>query len=103
MGTPENTESNQSTAATTPTDGGPKTPGVSIAALILGILLCLGCFTGIPAIICGIIGMKKANDDPANVGGWGMSLTGVILGITSIVLSMVFVIVCGKFFFPLWF
>ncbi|NNE90150.1 MAG: DUF4190 domain-containing protein [Verrucomicrobiales bacterium] len=60
----------------------PKPSKQAVWSLILGILsnLCLWILGSIPAIILGIIGMKKADADPENVGGKGMSLAGLICG-----------------------
>lgn len=72
-----------------PTTGMPKgeKPPASTAAviaLVCGLLLCLGPLTGIPAIIAGFIGRRAAKVDPANVGGSGMALAGIILGIVNL-------------------
>jgi Domain of unknown function (DUF4190) len=73
-----------------PTTGlprGEKPPAstASVIALICGLLLCLGPLTGIPAIIAGFIGRGAAKKDPANVGGAGMALAGIILGALNLV------------------
>jgi len=72
-----------------PTTGMPKgeKPPASTAAvlaLVCGLLLCLGPLTGIPAIIAGFIGRKAAKQDPANVGGGGLAIAGIILGIVNL-------------------
>ena len=53
---------------------------------MLGILsiTCLWILGSIPAIILGVMGMKKADADPANVGGKGISLAGLICGCAGI-------------------
>jgi hypothetical protein len=72
-----------------PTTGMPKgeKPPASTAAviaLVCGLLLCLGPVTGIPAIIAGFVGRRAAKADPANVGGAGMALAGMILGVVNL-------------------
>lgn len=59
-------------------------------ALGLGIasFVCCGIFTGIPAIIVGFLGMQAANEGRAT--NKGMSIAGIVLGILSIVLAIVF-------------
>jgi hypothetical protein len=60
-----------------------KQQGLSIASMVCGILsivCCLGVFTGVPAIVLGIMGMNKEKADPAHYGGRGMALAGVITG-----------------------
>jgi len=58
----------------------PKTDGVSVAALVTGILSVtpLALFTAIPAIICGAIGLGRTKRTGSR--GRGLALTGVILG-----------------------
>jgi len=46
---------------------------------IASIIPCLGFVTALPAIICGIIGIIKANSNPAG-GGMGHAITAVVLG-----------------------
>jgi hypothetical protein len=65
--------------------------GMAIAALALGVLSFLVGFIpgigliAIPAAICalvfGVIGRKKAKENPGEYGGKGMALAGMILGI----------------------
>jgi ABC-type phosphate transport system permease subunit len=60
----------------------------AVVSLVCGILLCLGPFTGIPAIIAGVLGRKAARDFPESVGGSGMASAGLALGILNLVLSL---------------
>lgn len=67
-------------------------PPASIAAvlaLVCGILICLGPFTGIPAIIAGIVARKAAREQAETVGGGRMAVTGIVLGSVNLVLSLV--------------
>lgn len=67
-------------------------------ALILGILclplscVCGGMWLGIPAAICGFLGMRNADADPVKYSGKGMAIAGLILGIVGFVLSFIFLI-----------
>lgn len=65
----------------------PKTSGLAITSLVLGIasLLCCSIVTGIPAAICGHIARGKIKSDPTLSGG-GLALAGLILGYVSIAL-----------------
>ncbi len=65
----------------------------SIVAIVCGVLLCLGPITGVTAIIAGIIGMKKAKSDPVNVGGFGLSVTGLVLGLLNLLGSMLYLLI----------
>jgi hypothetical protein len=62
---------------------GPKQQGFAIGSLVCGILsivCCMGIFTGIPAVILGIMAMNKEKENPTLYGGRGMALAGVITG-----------------------
>ncbi|NJK91152.1 MAG: DUF4190 domain-containing protein [Blastochloris sp.] len=57
-----------------------KTSGLAITALVLGCLVFfLGCLTGIPAIIVGIIALVRLDKNP-NLSGRGMAIAGLVLG-----------------------
>jgi Domain of unknown function (DUF4190)/GYF domain 2 len=61
--------------------------GLAVTSLVLGILSFLTCIlTGIPAIICGHIALSRARREPAQYGGPGMALAGLILGYVSLVM-----------------
>ena len=69
--------------------------GLAIASLVLGIcsltLVCCGGFLiGIPAVICGVIAIKKANRGEAT--GKGMAIAGVSTGGISLALFVGYVI-----------
>ncbi len=54
-----------------------------IVSLVLGIIsLCcyISPLTGLIALITGYLGMKNANNDPANYGGKGLAIAGMIVG-----------------------
>jgi hypothetical protein len=66
--------------------------GMAIAALVTGILsltLC-GAFTAIPAIICGHLGVKQADNGEAS--GRTMALAGMIMGYVSLALTLLAII-----------
>lgn len=71
-------------------------PTVSLVLGILGFLL-ICCYGGLPlglaAIITGFLGMKNADKDPTRYGGRGMAIGGLVLGIVSILSSIVFIII----------
>lgn len=61
----------------------PKTSGIAVASLVMGIAsFLLPVILSIPAIICGAIGMSKTKDP--RVGGRGLAIAGLVLGICSI-------------------
>lgn len=72
-----------------PTTGlpkGEKPPAstAAVVALVCGILMCLGPLTGIPAIIAGVVARGAIKKDPANVGGGGLAIAGIVLGILNL-------------------
>lgn len=67
----------------------PPASAAAVVALICGILLCLGPFTGLPAIIAGVIARKSAREQPGTVGGSGMASAGIALGVLNLVISAI--------------
>lgn len=59
------------------------TSGMAVASLVCGIAsLLLGCLAGIPAIICGILAIKRIGQSSGGLSGRGMAVTGLVLGCT---------------------
>lgn len=71
----------------------PKTPGVAVTSLVLGILsyVCIGPFASIPAVICGHVAMGKIKQANGMLGGHGMALAGIILGYVNIAISLILI------------
>jgi hypothetical protein len=71
-----------------------KEQGLAIASLVCGVLsfLCCSVFTGIPAIVLGILAMMKEKSDPARYGGKGMAIGGIVLGAVSILIMIGYLI-----------
>jgi hypothetical protein len=67
----------------------PTASTAAVVALVCGILLCLGPFTGIPAIVAGVLARRAARKHPHTVGGAGMGMAGVLLGSLNLVLSAI--------------
>jgi len=67
----------------------PPASTAAVVSLVCGILLCLGPFTGVPAIIAGVLARKAARQFPQTVGGAGMGLAGILLGSLNLVLSLI--------------
>jgi hypothetical protein len=55
-------------------------PIVSLVFGILSVCCYVGPLTGIVALITGYLGMKNANNDPAQYGGKGLAIAGMITG-----------------------
>ena len=78
--------------------------GLAIASLVLGIcsivfgLLCCGGFLfAIPAVVCGVMGIKQANRGQAS--GKGMAIAGVVMGGIVLALTVILLLVyLGMFF-----
>jgi hypothetical protein len=60
----------------------PRTSGMAITSLVLGILGCVPWITGVLAVVFGIFGIRVTSD-PA-VRGRGMAIAGLVLGLLSI-------------------
>ena len=65
---------------------------ISLVTGILSLICCSWFLPGIAAIVLGFIARSKANSDPANYGGAGLALGGIITGGVSIVLGIIVVI-----------
>ena len=74
--------------------------GLAVASLVLGItsiifaFICCGGFVfAIPAVVCGVMGIKQANRGQAS--GKGMAIAGVIMGGIVLVLTTIIVLLYG--------
>lgn len=71
----------QDYVAATDISGEERTSGKAIASLVLGLLSPLLClFTGVPALILGILGLSEINGSGGRVKGRNMAITGTVLG-----------------------
>ncbi len=73
----------------------PRTDGLAIASLIVGILslLCCGIILGPAAAIMGFISRNRIAQSGGAIGGGGMAMAGLILGVVGFLLWIVIVIV----------
>jgi hypothetical protein len=72
--------------------GQPKTNGMAVTALVLGILG-LFCWIGsIPAIIFGVMGRKQIRESNGAETGDGMAMAGLIMGIIGAAILVVYLI-----------
>jgi hypothetical protein len=80
-----------------------KEQGLAIASLVCGVLsfLCCSVFTGIPAIVLGLMALNKEKSDPNRYGGKGMAIGGIILGALSVVLLAIYGILMLAGAFPM--
>ncbi len=58
----------------------PSMSGKAVTSFVLGLCFCLGCVTGVPAVIFGIMGLSDINNPKKNVTGTGFAITGIVLG-----------------------
>ncbi len=65
--------------------------GLAITSFVLGLLalVCFGFLAGIPAVICGHLARARVRREPAQYGGAGFALAGLITGYIGLVLSLV--------------
>ncbi|MBX3179733.1 MAG: DUF4190 domain-containing protein [Candidatus Hydrogenedentes bacterium] len=60
----------------------PRTSGLAIASLVLGILsLFLTILTSIPAIICGILALTRISSSRGQLAGRGLAISGIVTGV----------------------
>jgi hypothetical protein len=69
----------------------PKTDGMAIASLVLGILsiTCIGLIGTILAVVFGILSRKKIKESGGALKGEGLALAGIILGIAGAVIGTI--------------
>jgi hypothetical protein len=82
-----------------------KKVGLSVAAMVLGILAIVffwvpfaGWIVGVLAIVLGAVAVSQANKKPEEYGGKGMAITGLVLGIIQVSLWLLFFLVFAAFF-----
>ena len=76
-----------------------RTSGISIAAMvcgILGIIPYIGFVLGLLGIIFGAIGINQTGKDP-NLGGRGMAIAGLVCGVVFIALWVILIVAVGVF------
>ena len=80
-----------------PALGGGKSTGTSgkaVASLILGLASCvLVCFTAIPGLILGIMGLSDINRSQGRIGGKGLAIFGIVLSSIGMVWSIVAILI----------
>ena len=78
---------------------GPRTDGLAIAALVLGIFslvcswICLGVILGPAAAIMGFISRNRIAASGGTIGGGGLAIAGLVLGIIGFLASAAFVLI----------
>ena len=86
----------QTYAGQPPYAGAIPTDGLSIAALVCGILAIVSCYVwalfGIPAVICGHMSLKKINNSPIPIQGKGMAIAGLVCGYLGILIQLVVIV-----------
>jgi hypothetical protein len=72
---------------------------ISLIAGILGLTICCGSFLpSLVALVLGFMGRSKASQDPANYGGAGLALGGIIMGAIGLIGGVVVWIVYFLYF-----
>ena len=70
------------------------TSGKAIASLVLGLASCvLVCFTAIPGLILGIMGLGDINRSQGRIGGKGLAIFGIVLSSMGMVWSFVAILI----------
>ena len=65
--------------------------GLAITSLVLGILgvTCFGLLAGLPALVCGIVALTRAGRRPAEYGGKGFAVAGIVMGAGSLAITAI--------------
>ena len=78
-------------------------PIISLVLGVLGVLLSLCCYAGLPlgaaAVITGFMGMNNTNKDPMSYGGRGMAIGGMAAGVIGFLISagmFIIVLILGR-------
>ena len=70
-------------------------PTIALALAITSVFfLCCygGIWLGLPAAVVGFLGMRNADNDPGRYGGRGLAIGGMIIGIVTFLVSVVFLL-----------
>jgi hypothetical protein len=75
----------------------PRANGLGIASMVLGIVAVIPCFSvilipGLLAVIFGAIALSQLGKNPARYTGKGMATAGLVLGLVSLVILLLFVL-----------
>ena len=91
----QNQEPMQNAPYSAPAAGGGQSQTLAIVSLVLGILgltVCCGSFVpSIVALVLGFMARSKASNDPANFGGSGLAMGGIITGALGLVTGVIFI------------
>lgn len=75
-----------------PVASAPPNADGAVASIVLGIvsmfLCCFGWITGIIALVLGAKALKQVNESGGRYGGRGMAITGLALGLISLVICL---------------
>jgi prepilin-type processing-associated H-X9-DG protein len=72
----------------------PKTSGLAIAALVLGIMSIFTCLlTGIPSIICGIISFIKIEKSGGRITGKSFAISGIVLPVVVLPILLMVILI----------
>lgn len=76
--------------------GPPKTSGAAVASVVLGAFsLCCLCFTALPAIICGLMGLANIGKSNGQLKGRGLAILGIILSLVLTIAGLAGYVVFG--------
>ena len=97
----QNQEIGSNTPFQPPPAGVVQNTTLGLVSLILGIasFVCLGFFGSVPAVILGFMQRSKISNNPAEYGGGGMAMAGIILGAINIVVTVIILILYAGLIF----
>lgn len=87
-----------SAVGTAESEGPPRTSGMAVASLVLGILALFTCVTSLPGLVLGIIALVQISRSRGTLTGQGMALAGTIIS----GLAVLFVPIMAAIMFPVF-
>jgi hypothetical protein len=82
-----------------------KNSSMATMSLVLGILgvVCLSIFAGIPALILGLLALREIRNSEGMISGAGLAVSGIILGICSILICLLALLIVSSVSLPNFF
>jgi hypothetical protein len=73
-----------------------RTSGLAIASLVLSLIFCLPLIGSVLSIVLGVVALSKIDRNPQELSGRGLATAGIIVGVVSLFITIMFVSACMK-------
>lgn len=81
-----------------PPPAAPKTSPLAIISLVCGILICGSFFTGLPAIVCGLLALRQISESEGRLTGRGLAIAGIVCGVITMALGLMWLLLARSNF-----